>query len=59
MIIEIVCTCIIDGRGVLKVYDPYCQYPVAFPNGQVFKHKDLGTASFDSPYDEVAGELLD
>ena len=54
----IVCTCISDGRGLVKVIDPFCLTPVQLHNGQWVQHKDLGTAVKDSPYDEVAKELL-
>jgi hypothetical protein len=52
------CTCISDGRGLIKLIDLFCLTPVQLPNGQWVQHKDLGTAVKNSPYDEVAKELL-
>ena len=55
---DIVCKCFRDWKGNIQVIDPFCKQPVLFPNGQIYLHEDLGTASFESPYDEVAQELL-
>lgn len=54
----IVCTCISDGRGLIKVIDPFCKRSAVFASGFQTTHEELGTAVHDSPYDEVAKELL-
>lgn len=54
----IVCTCLANGLGVIKVIDPFCKMQATYQGVPVAIHEDIGTAVFDSPYDEVAKEIL-
>ncbi len=51
------CTCFTKA-GYIEVVNPFCNHRALFSNGQIHSHSQLGIASFDSPYDEAAKELL-
>jgi len=51
------CTCFTKA-GYVQVLNPFCHHRAKFSNGSVYTHAQLGTAVFNSPYDEVAKELL-
>lgn len=52
------CTCFTKA-GYVAVLNPFCPHRALFSNGQIYTHSQLGTAVMNSPYDEVAKELLE
>lgn len=55
---SIVCTCLANGLGVISVIDPFCKMQASYRGVPVAIHGDMGTAVMESPYDEVAKEML-
>ena len=58
IIANLPCTCFAKA-GYVEVLNPFCHHRVLFSKGQIYSHSQLGTAAFESPYDEVAKELLE